>query len=62
VRLTVRCPGKVVRKLVDATQEAGLYEVNLNADELGGVRSGVFFYQLEVGGKKVATQKLVLSR
>lgn len=63
VRLTVfDVQGKVVRKLVDATQEAGLYEVNLNADELGGVRSGVFFYQLEVGGKKVATQKLVLSR
>lgn len=63
VRLTVfDVQGKVVRKLVDATQEAGLYEVNLNADDLGGVRSGVFFYQLEVGGRKVATQKLVLSR
>lgn len=63
VRLTVfDVQGKVVRKLVDASQAAGLYEVNLNADDLGGVRSGVFFYQLEVGGKKIATQKLVLSR
>lgn len=63
VRLSVYdVQGKLVSRLVDDSRAAGAHEVTLNADDLGSVQSGVFFYSLEVAGQKVATQKLVLNR
>jgi hypothetical protein len=50
--------GRVVQTLADETQDAGLYEVNLNAS---GLASGVYFYRLQAGNFN-QTRKLLLLR
>jgi hypothetical protein len=50
--------GRLVQTLVDETQEAGLYEVQVNAS---GFASGVYFYRLRAGSF-VDVKKLVLVR
>jgi hypothetical protein len=50
--------GRLVQTLVDETQEAGLYQVQLNAS---GFASGVYFYRL-TAGSFVDVKKLVLVR
>lgn len=54
--------GKLVTRLVDDSRTAGTHDVTLTADDLGGASSGIFFYALEVDGRQVSTQKIVLNR
>jgi hypothetical protein len=50
--------GRVVQTLADGPQDAGLYEVQLNASRLA---SGVYFYRLQAGNFN-QTRKLLLLR
>jgi hypothetical protein len=50
--------GSNVQTLVDERQDAGLYEVQLNAS---GLASGVYFYHLQAGNFN-QTRKLLLLR
>jgi hypothetical protein len=54
--------GRKVTTLVDENVAPGVHAVTIDADGFGGLRSGIFFYVLEVEGVRVATQKLVLNR
>jgi hypothetical protein len=54
--------GRKVTTLVDESKAPGLHSVTIDADRFEGLRSGIFFYVLEVEGVRVATQKLVLNR
>ena len=58
--------GEEVATLVDMNQEAGLYQVNFNADNLG---SGIYFYKLlavdalsKNGNNFTQTKKMILIR
>ena len=50
--------GREVAVLVNKEQQAGSYEVNFDANNLG---SGVYFYQLQSGGF-LESRKMVLLR
>jgi hypothetical protein len=54
--------GRKVATLVDEAKAPGSYELSLDASTLGGSPSGIFFYELSIEGKSVATRKLVVSR
>lgn len=54
--------GRKVATLVDEAKAPGSYELSLDASSLGASPSGIFFYDLQIEGKTVATRKLVVSR
>lgn len=54
--------GRKVTTLVDENKAPGLHSVTIDADRFEGLRSGIFFYVLEVDGARIDTQKLVLNR
>lgn len=54
--------GRKITTLVDEAKTPGSYELSLDASTLGSTASGIFFYDLQIDGKSVATRKLVLSR
>ncbi len=51
--------GRIVQKLVNAHQSAGLNEVYLDASDLA---SGIYFYKLEAGNGFTQTRKLLLMK
>jgi len=54
--------GRKVATLVDGLKEPGAYSLTLDASQLSGASSGIFFYELVIDGKRIESQKLVLSR
>jgi hypothetical protein len=54
--------GRLVATLVDEEREPGTYTYVLNASRLGGWASGLYFYQMEIGGKRLPARKLILRR
>jgi hypothetical protein len=53
--------GREVATLVDGLRTAGTYEVEINANALRGLSSGIYIYQLKAGSV-VKTRKLVVVR
>ena len=51
--------GQKVRTLVSEVKKAGFHKITFNADNGGQFTSGVYFYTLEGGGKKI-TKKMLL--
>lgn len=54
--------GRKVATLVDGLKEPGAYSLTLDASQLDGAHSGIFFYELVINGQRIEAQKLVLSR
>ncbi len=54
------CLGRKISEIVNEIKEAGLYEIEFNADTLGSdLSSGIYFYQLITNNKQI-TKKFVL--
>ena len=51
--------GQKVDSLVSENQEQGIYKVHWNGK---GFPSGVYYYQLKINGKPIATRKMILMR
>lgn len=58
ILLVIDNDGNVVEKLVSKEQDAGVYEVEFNAD---GLAEGTHYYQL-IAGNYSATKKMELSK
>ena len=65
VRLTVYdARGRVVTRLVDAPEGPGAHAATWDGRDAGGGRAaaGVYFCTLEAGGRRVRSDRLVLTR
>ncbi|GEM_PF-1187121 len=49
--------GRVVRQLVNSTQESGRHKIGFDSS---GLTTGVYFYQLKTGNNSVQTKKMVI--
>jgi hypothetical protein len=56
--------GQKVRTIADAPQVAGVYRINWNGDNDKGalLKNGVYLYTLEVNGKVLKTNRMIISR
>ena len=56
--------GQKVRTLVDGPQKAGLHKINWNGDTDKGsqLKNGLYFYTLEVNGKALRTNRMIISK